>query len=157
MHTGEIDVMKNRLHHRHFQVQGCPRRLKKGRHGVATVEFAIVAPLFFLLVLGSVELGRGLMVQQVLTNASRVGARQAVMLSGSQSGAITAATNFASGATVPGVSVTVSPDPGAASSGDMISVTVSVPYANVSWIPSPWFLGGASLSATSVMRKEGFE
>ena len=45
----------------------------QSRRGVATVEFAIVAPLFFLLVLGCIEFGRALMVQQMLTNASRVG------------------------------------------------------------------------------------
>jgi Flp pilus assembly protein TadG len=124
---------------------------------VATVEFAIIAPLFFMLVLGCIELGRGLMVQQVLTNASRVGARYAVMLSGTSSGAISAAEDFASGATVPGIDVTVTPDPEAASTGDMITVTVSVPYAAVSWIPAPAFLSDQTLSATSVMRKEGFE
>jgi Flp pilus assembly protein TadG len=132
-------------------------RDSQSRRGVATVEFAIVAPLFFLLVLGSIELGRALMVQQVLTNASRVGARDAVTLSGTSSSAVTAATSFANGASVGGVQVAVSPNPSTASAGDMISVTVTVPYNNVTWVPAPWFMGGKVLSATSVMRKEGFE
>lgn len=97
------------------------------------------------------------MVQQVLTNASREGVRNAIMLSGTESSAITAATNFANGATVGGVSVVVTPNPTTASAGDMISLTVSVPFANVTWVPAPWFMGGTTLSATSVMRKEGFE
>ena len=50
------------------------------RWGVAATEFAIVAPVFLLLVIGILELGRALMVQQVLINASRVGARQAITL-----------------------------------------------------------------------------
>jgi Flp pilus assembly protein TadG len=45
------------------------------RKGVAAVEFAIVLPLFVIMFLGMVELGRGLMVQQVITNAAREGAR----------------------------------------------------------------------------------
>lgn len=141
-----------------------PRRIlfrrnrdSQSRRGVATVEFAIVAPLFFLLVLGSIELGRALMVQQVLTNASRVGARDAVTLAGTSSSAVAAASSFANGASVGGVQVAVSPDASAASAGDMISVTVTVPYNNVTWIPSPWFMNGKVLTATSVMRKEGFE
>jgi Flp pilus assembly protein TadG len=143
----------------------CPRRVSirdhqaRSRHyrtGAAIVEFAIVAPLFFLLVLGCIELGRALMVQQVLTNASRVGARNAVMLSGTLSSAEDAATEFADGVSVSGVSVAVTPDPATASSGEMVSVTVSVPFANVTWVPSPWFMGGKTLTATSVMRKEGF-
>ena len=43
------------------------------------MEFAVVAPIFFLLILGMVEFGRMMMVQQVLTNASREGARIAVL------------------------------------------------------------------------------
>lgn len=128
----------------------------QSRRGVATVEFAIIAPLFFLLVLGCIELGRALMVQQILTNASRAGARTAVTLAGTEATAVAAATDFAEGASVAGVNVTVSPNPANADAGDMVTVTVSVPYDNVTWVPAPWFLGGASLSATSVMRKEGF-
>ncbi len=134
-----------------------PDRDKQSRRGVATVEFAIVAPLFFMLVLGCIELGRALMVQQILTNASRTGARDAVTLSGTEASAIAAASDFADGASVGGIEVTVTPNPSTASSGDMITVTVTVPYANVTWVPAPWFMGGKTLTASSVMRKEGFD
>ena len=133
------------------------RRMTAERRGVATVEFAIVAPLFFLLVLGCIELGRALMVQQILTNASRAGARVAVTLSGTKSAAIAAASDFAQGASVDSVNVDVVPDPSAASAGEMITVTVTVPFEDVTWVPAPWFMGGTTLSATSVMRKEGFD
>lgn len=133
------------------------RRQRTARRGVAAVEFAIVAPVFFLLVIGFVELGRGLMVQQVLTNASRVGVREAIGLHGTLSDAQTAATDYADGCSVSGITVNVSPNPGDASAGDEITVTVSVPYADISWVPSPWFMGNSTLEATSTMRKEGFE
>lgn len=126
------------------------------RSGVAAVEFAIIAPLFFMLVIGCIEFGRALMVQQVLTNASRVGARQAITLNGTESEVISTTTGYATGASVSGVSVTVTPSPAAALAGDMVTVGVSVPYSNVSWMP-PWFMGTTTLSASSVMRKEGFE
>jgi Flp pilus assembly protein TadG len=42
------------------------------RFGIAATEFAIIAPLFFLLVIGMLEFSRALMVQQVLINGSRV-------------------------------------------------------------------------------------
>jgi Flp pilus assembly protein TadG len=45
------------------------------RRGAATVEFAIVAPILFLLVFGMIEYGRALQVKQVLTNTAREGAR----------------------------------------------------------------------------------
>lgn len=133
------------------------RRPKSARRGAAVVEFAIVAPVFFLLVIGFIELGRGMMVQQVLTNASRVGAREAIGLHSTMSAAQTVASDYADGASVPGVTVVVAPDPAGASAGDEITVRVSVPYADISWVPSPWFMGGSTLQAESIMRKEGFE
>jgi len=135
------------------------RRLRPGKRfahrcGAAAVEFAVVAPVFFLLVIGMIEIGRALMVQQVLINASRVGARQA----GATTSAVqTAVKDYAASVAVPSVSVAVTPDPAAAKSGDTMTVTTSVNYNSVSWLASPWFLGGKTLTASSKMRKEGFE
>ena len=124
--------------------------------GAAAVEFAIIAPIFILLVLGMIEVGRGVMVQQVLTNASRVGARRAIVLSSTMQQSKDAAEDYADAAGVTSVSATVSPDPASAAPGDAITVTVTVNFANVTWLPAPWFMGGKVLTATSVMRKEGF-
>lgn len=52
------------------------RRLRlRGDRGSAAVEFAIVIPVLLLLVLGTVEFGRVLFLQNSITNAARVGAR----------------------------------------------------------------------------------
>ncbi|HUG68005.1 MAG TPA: TadE family protein [Pirellulaceae bacterium] len=45
------------------------------QRGAAAVEFAAVAPIFVLLLFGMLEFGRMVMVQQILTNATREGAR----------------------------------------------------------------------------------
>ena len=50
----------------------CPARGR--REGSAMIEFAFVAPILFMLLLGIFELGRGLMVTELLTAASRIGA-----------------------------------------------------------------------------------
>ncbi len=47
------------------------------RDGVAAVEFAVVAPVLFLLLLGTWELGRTVQVYQILASAVREGARVA--------------------------------------------------------------------------------
>jgi Flp pilus assembly protein TadG len=130
---------------------------RRKRRGAAVVEFAIVVPIFILLIIGFIELGRALMVQQVLTNASRVGARTATMLNSTQSEVVNAVSEYADSVSVQSTQVVVTPDPAAAQTGDEVSVTVSVDFANVSWLPAPWFLDGATLSASSVMRKEGFD
>ena len=133
------------------------RRGKLLRRGAAVAEFAIVAPVFFMMVIGFIEFGRALMVQQVLINASRVGARMATT-TGATSGAVESAVqDYTSGVAVPGVDVIVTPNPATAAAGTVITVTASVPFDNVSWMSAPWFLGGKSLSANSQMRKEGYE
>ena len=127
------------------------------RRGIAATEFAIVAPVFLLMVIGILELGRALMVQQVLINASRVGAREAVTL-GATTGSVQATVeDYTASVAVPGVTVVVSPSPASSVAGDPITVTTSVGFNEVSWLPSPWFLGGNTLTASSRMRKEGFE
>ena len=138
------------------------RRLRRSKRlanrcGAAAVEFAIVAPVFFLLVIGMIEVGRAMMVQQVLINASRVGARQAVTAGATSSAVQSAVQDYATSVAVPSVSVNVTPDPAAAKSGDTMTVTTSVNYNNVSWLASPWFLSGKTLTSTSKMRKEGFD
>ena len=132
-------------------------RAKLLRRGAAVTEFAIVAPVFFMMVIGFIEFGRALMVQQVLINASRVGARMATT-TGATTGAVQSAVqDYTTGVAVPGVTVAVSPNPSSATAGTVITVTASVPFNNVSWMSSPWFLGDKTLSADSQMRKEGFE
>lgn len=56
-----------------------PCRLSKPRResGLATLEFAICAPLLFLLMLGTAEFGRVLFQYNTLTKAVRDGARHA--------------------------------------------------------------------------------
>ena len=41
-----------------------------------------------------------------------------------------------------------------AGSGDTITVTVQVNFADVSWLPEALWLGGKRLSASSAMRRE---
>lgn len=51
---------------------------KQGR-GQAMVEFALVAPLFFLMLFSIIEVGRFIFYYEVLSNATREGARYAIV------------------------------------------------------------------------------
>ena len=126
------------------------------RSGAAAVEFAIVAPVFLIMVLGIIELGRALMVQQVMINTSRVGARHAVTLSATSQSSIDAAEDYAESVGISSASITITPDPAVADPGDEITVVANVDFSSVSWLPTPWIMGGKVLTATSIMRKEGF-
>jgi Flp pilus assembly protein TadG len=130
------------------------------RCGAAAVEFAFVAPLLFMVILGIIEFGRGMMVAELLNSAARNGSRVGA-LTGSDNAAISAAvTNALSGTGVSGASCTIrvngNPAANAATAvtGDAISVTVTVPYSSVSWLPVNQYLGGRTLGSTVVMRRE---
>ena len=56
--------------------------------GATAVEFAVVSPILFLMIFGMIEYGRMIMVQQILTSATREGARMAGL-----DGVTTTATN----------------------------------------------------------------
>jgi Flp pilus assembly protein TadG len=144
------------------QQKGCC--LCRKRRGAAAVEFAIVAPVFFLLVFGMIEFGRMVMVQQILTNASREGARKAV-LDGSTTADVqnTVITMMNDAKIAVGAgNVTITPtNPATAQYGDPVTVTVAVPFSQVSWLPAPMLLSflpagqtDITLRATTVMRRE---
>ena len=95
------------------------------------------------------------MVQQVLTNAAREGARVAILDNSTATGVQNAANLYLTPANILGASIAVTPNPPtSAASGNPVSVTVSVPFNQVSWLPSPFYLNGKTLSFTATMRRE---
>lgn len=106
-----------------------PRRLDQ--RGLASLEFAVVASVFFMLMLGSVEVGRYLTTVQSLRNLTGEAARAALV-------AYNGGTPW-SAATVKGlvpfldsskVSLTVTPAPPACSS-HLITATASYPFTSI--------------------------
>lgn len=137
------------------------RLCRKKRRGTSAVEFAFVAPWFFMLVLGMVEFGRAVMVQQIITNASREGARVAVLDGTTTAEVTTKVDDYLTSAGIEGADITVNPNPpNTAEYGDPVTVEVSIGFGEVSWVPLPkipWTninLKTKTLSATTVMRRE---
>jgi len=143
------------------------RRQNLRRRGAAVVEFAVVAPVFMLLVIGIIEMGRAVMVSQILVNASREGARKAVLTTMTVGEVQTwvddylQTAGFAAGVSTVEIShqTTSGGAFGATSSlasvpaGMGVRVDVTVPFASVSWLPPSAYLPDVLLGAT-VMRKE---
>ena len=146
-----------------LNVHKMSRSFRKQR-GAAAVEFAVVAPVFVLLIFGMIEYGRMVMVQQMLTNASREGARRAVLEGATESDVRTVVTNYLDPANISvstsDITIQIGDPPASAALsnaefGDPIHVTVGVNFGDVSWLPSPMYLrSGTRMTATSVMRKE---
>jgi Flp pilus assembly protein TadG len=136
-----------------------PNQGRPERRGVAVVEFAVVASLLFLLVLGILEFGRAMMVLEMLNNAARNGARVGSLNGSATSDVNTAVTNALAGAGFSGVTTNVqvngaAADANTAVTGDAVTVTVQVPYNNVTWLSTPVFLSGKTLGSMVVMRRE---
>lgn len=125
------------------------------RRGAALVEFAVLAPLFFAILIGIIEFGRAIMVAQLMTNASREGARRAIIEGATETEVKDLVSNYLTNSSVGGATVSVSPSNlSSAGFGDNVTVSVSVPYEDVSWVPSSWFLSGRTLQAKAVMQAE---
>lgn len=129
---GPITTMKNdqfvRYSHRRFL----------GRRGAAAVEFAIVAPVFLLLLGGIIEFGQAFRIQHALSTAARRGARSAVM-SGSTCTGITdkvkSQCNKILGVKTADVTVSIllngetCTNLATATSGDEVTVTAAIPFS----------------------------
>lgn len=139
------------------------RRAKLGtrRRGAAMLEFAIVLPLFLLLLLGIIEMGRVIMLHQVATNAAREGARRAVVPGATQA-TVTAAVNEYlnnAGISATGRSVKVYNSAGTSVLLETIpprepaTVEITFPYASNTWGFSR-IVGNGSLRNQVTMRRE---
>jgi Flp pilus assembly protein TadG len=128
------------------------------RKAASAVEFAFVAPIFFLLILGLIELSRGIMVKHMLMNAARQGCRVGVLEGKGNSDIQAAAASTLTPIGISSESVVVQVNDGVgdalnASADSEVTVIVSVPVSAVTWVPGGMYLSG-TLSGQFTMRKE---
>ena len=123
-----------------------------GERGAAAVEFALVAPVLILLLLGIVEFSKVYNTQSTLSAAAREGAR-VMALSNDRTAATTAVRDAATGLALTAAQVQVTPNTceGAATT-DTVTVTVTYHQLFVSG-----FMNGAGVDLTgeAVMRCGG--
>jgi len=118
------------------------------RRGALTVEFAIVAPLIFLLFLGGLEMTSLNFVRQTAGNASYEAARKAIIPGGTIAQAQTEGLRLMNSLGVGrGAVVTVTQTP------QQVTATISVPAANHSW-GLVRFCGGLTLRQSCTLTRE---
>jgi Flp pilus assembly protein TadG len=123
------------------------------RKGAAVVELAIVLPLFALLVIGTIDVGRAIIVRHTLVEAARTGCRLHAVKGEVAPAQVTAAIDaIMDDADLNGYTVTFDPqDSSGIEQLQPVRATVSIPYDEVSWLPTSWFLAGRTLTGTCVM------
>lgn len=124
------------------------------RIGAAMVEFAVVAPLMILFTLGMLEIGRMTMVKQLLVNVSREGAREGTLPYSTNTSVKNSVDALLAQSDITGATVSVATTSIPSSSGVYVTVSISVPSQNVSWLSMPLFMSGRTVSASTSMRKE---
>lgn len=133
------------------------RGLLKGQKGSVAVEFALVLPVFLLLLFAVIELGSAWYYKQMLVSASREGARMASLLNDSTNGSAQVVSTVKSYLTQSGFpgspSVSVTGADGAA--GTTVQVVASSNYQMpvLGQLVSSSF-ANMTLSGTTVMRHE---
>jgi Flp pilus assembly protein TadG len=127
------------------------------RRGAASAELALVAPLFLLMICGTLEASRVCSVSEILTNVARDGCRVAVANGKTNANAETRMTTLLSNAGITGYSTPVitPSDVTTSKMGDLVTVTVSVQFHHVTWLPISYVMSSSmTLSGTAVMSSE---
>jgi Flp pilus assembly protein TadG len=94
-----------------------------GSEGQALIEFALILPLFLLLLFGMIDFGRAYSASVTLTNAAREGARYGVIQPANTSGIVSRVQNTAGPYNDSNLTVAPSCSPSCSSGNDVIVQT----------------------------------
>lgn len=133
---------------------------KQDEKGVSAVEFALLLPVLVLIIFGIIEFGLILYDQQVITNASREGAREGILFNSGNRPNVdqikTVVSDYTGNFLVTfksGTSVIPEVPTGACTAlGNDLTVKVSYPYSFL--ILDSFGFKGPNLTATTTMRCE---
>jgi Flp pilus assembly protein TadG len=129
------------------------QRLSKER-GASAVEFALIAPLLLLLVVGIAEFGRAFQVQSTLSAAAREGVRTMALQNdqaAARSMAESVANSLTPGLTDAQISFTPASCPITYTSGASVRMTISYRLPFMTGL----FGAGVQMSASGAMRCNG--
>lgn len=129
------------------------------------VEFALVLPVFILLLLGAVEFGRAYLDLHLLTNAAREGARAGSLPGATETDVQNTVDNFLDETALSGgwsTTITVEDSDGNtrsgglsdAQEGDRVYVSISYDFEVLSGSVIPGWSGTVTLSSDCVFRHE---
>jgi Flp pilus assembly protein TadG len=109
-------------------------------------------------IFGLIEIGRGFMASHLLTNAARVGCRQGILANQTTDTIATAVNDLLSSQGIKGATTMVKvngvvTEASTAISNDDVTVVVSAPVANLTWLPVSYWLRG-TIAGQYTLRRE---
>jgi len=127
-------------------------RLLSSRRGATVVEFAMTAPLVFLLLFGALELSHANMVFNTTEAAAYEGARQGIVPGASAADCVTAAERILAISRIRGATVSITP-PDLRTDTNTIIVSITVPYAD-NTVVTPTFTRTLQISGACELNRE---
>lgn len=118
-------ILRNRIH---------TKRLKS-RRGVTAVEFAMAAPVLFLMLYAALELGHANMTFNTVEAACYEGARVGIVPGAQAADCIAAAERILAISKIRGASVSVVP-PSLDTPSNSVQVRITLPYADTAVMPA---------------------
>lgn len=128
------------------------------RRGLSSIEAALVMPLLLLVVLGIIEYGWMFLKVQQINNAARHGARIGITENATNADVTSGVSTLMTGAGLAGSGyvLTLAPaDVATVRPGNALTVTVTVPYANVTVTGAPLIPTPTNIAGSTTMFKEG--
>jgi len=131
-----------------------PRR----REGAAALELALMLPLFLLLLIGILELGRAVMIVQIMTSSSREACRQAIIDGANEAQIKSIAHDYLNSAGISSGVVQIRNKDGVETALDEIgplekvTLHLEVPYDENS-LMKIWFVGRTLVTEVSMRRE----
>ena len=125
------------------------------RRGVAALEFALTAPILFMLFFASVEFSRVNMLRHSVDHAAYESARQGIVAGASAKDVEDSANVLLAGVSTKGAKIAVTPAVLTMNS-PTITVTITVLVSENSWIASRFFTSD-QLTSTCTLAREMYE
>lgn len=123
---------------------------RQRRRGALTVEFALTAPIFFLVIFAGIEFARIHMIQNAMENAAFEGARRGIVPGATASDCEIAASRLIETMGLTDVDVTITPAILDATA-DSVTVGIDVPISAANGFGLTGFMSGKNMSKTVTM------
>ena len=128
------------------------RNQVQARRGAAAVEFALVAPVFFLIVFALFEFAWTNVIRHTADNAAYEATRAAMVPGATSADAIARANRILNAVGTRGATVTVNPNRITRATKE-VQVTIDIPL-RLNALVTPRFTGGTTIRASSTQRTE---